>query len=359
DARAAFADVSPVEFTPRRNPDRFRPRFMPTVDGLRHPVMRDLTDADDTNRDLPARIWSDLPDLSRTARLGKPKPLATVLASNQAGEPLLVVQDVGAGRCAAAAWEATWPWALSSDEGLALHRRFWRQLVVWLANRRPRAWILADKPTYERGAVARNSQAIRIRAGVSGLDESTPAEWRPIARLRYVESPRLARATTAPADKAPAARAVWMLELHRSDDEWTAQLPAALPALDWLTAGRFELAVEFHRIRSEAHGAAPKDRVLRAASGFTISDVPRELTPPTSNLPLLRDAVEAAVPTGFYGLLDSLPAALDSLLAANPRRAVSVERRFAPTDSTPGLLLAGLLALLTIEWMVRKRAGLT
>ena len=364
-ARSAMTEVSPVEFARRRNPGRFHPRFMPTIEGLRHPLLREVDPAGAENRTLPGRIWGELPALGPAARFGDNKPLAVTVATDQAGDPLLVAHDVGSGRCAAAAWESTWPWALASDEGLALHRRFWRQMAVWLANRRPRAWIVPDKPAYDRASVASNREAIRIRAGLAGVDLlDSSASWRPTAQLRLTTVSRSANAAPTQdgltATDAVNAGQSWVLNLRRDGDEWTAELPRGLPTLDWLTAGRYQMSVEFHAVGDDANRANVGAEPVSATSGFDITDVDREFVRPTSNLALLQEAAQrTAAIGGRYVSIEALPELLRELLQTDPRKPVEVEQRYAPVRAMPGGLLTVLVALLTLEWMIRKRAGLT
>ncbi|MGD9723269.1 MAG: glutamine amidotransferase [Pirellulales bacterium] len=76
--------------------------------------------------------WSRLPPLEGANRLGAPKPTAQVLAETPAREALLVVQEAG-GRVLAFAGDSTWHWWMEGFD--AQHKRFWRQVVLWLARK--------------------------------------------------------------------------------------------------------------------------------------------------------------------------------------------------------------------------------
>lgn len=90
-----------------------------------------------------AAIWSDMPALTDLYRLGRVKPNATVLLTSRpvdasgkpdakaAPAPLLVTQRYGAGRVAVLATDSTWRWRMRGKE--AEHAKFWRQLLLWTA----------------------------------------------------------------------------------------------------------------------------------------------------------------------------------------------------------------------------------
>lgn len=83
----------------------------------------------------PAGIWAALPPQLGANRFVGPKvaPGVQVLLQNDRDNPLLVVGEYGKGRTAALAFDSTYRWwrAGRSD----VHRRFWRQLVLWLLAR--------------------------------------------------------------------------------------------------------------------------------------------------------------------------------------------------------------------------------
>ncbi|MBI3836330.1 MAG: hypothetical protein HY288_00160 [Planctomycetia bacterium] len=78
------------------------------------------------------RIWDRLPPLEGANKLGQPKPSAQVLAETADAKPLLVVQEAG-GRVMAFAADSTWHWWMEGFD--AQHKRFWRQVILWLARK--------------------------------------------------------------------------------------------------------------------------------------------------------------------------------------------------------------------------------
>lgn len=75
--------------------------------------------------------WDSLPPLDGANRfVGGLKERSQVLAAGRQGEPLLIVGNYG-GRVVAFAGNSTWRWWLSGHQ--ELHKRFWRQTILWLA----------------------------------------------------------------------------------------------------------------------------------------------------------------------------------------------------------------------------------
>jgi uncharacterized membrane protein len=129
------ADILPVELDVRGQIDE-KVQMLPTVAGIDHFLLR-LSDRPKDN----AAAWRELPKLDGMSTLGKPKKAATVLAdaklANGSRVPMLVGQQVGKGRTLAFAGDTTWRWERlgrpERTDGTTLHHRFWKQVVLWLA----------------------------------------------------------------------------------------------------------------------------------------------------------------------------------------------------------------------------------
>ncbi|MGD8452453.1 MAG: hypothetical protein PVJ57_11590 [Phycisphaerae bacterium] len=322
--------------------------FVPTTAGLAHPVLRGAaldTAANPATQPDELAMWRDLPLLGGAALLKDPQPAAEILADDGARHPLLVAQQVGRGRCLAAAWESTWGWALASDEGSRLHRRMWRQLIWWLADRRPRAWVLTDQAGYSLAALSAGQQHVRIRAGVSGLDPDHPAG-------RQLVRPELV--LVAGERRQP-------LRVERHGNQLTAELPAA--AGDFALDAAGEYVLEFRATLTEPGTTGrlprPDDTLLEARTSFAVIERQLELTPPTANLDLLRAAAEQTGDKGgAYVPLHELPELLERLTQADSRREVWTRRHYGTVTDEPEVLLVVLIITLAIEWAVRKRSGL-
>jgi len=325
--------------------------FVPTAAGLRHPLLMPVCAPEDPepNR-LPVTrpaSWGELPELSGAAALGAPKAVATVLAEDQDGHPLLAAQEVGRGRCVVAAWESTWRWALVSDAGLELHRRLWTQLAIWLANRRPSAWVVTDQPTYPAAALQSGQRRVRIRAGLSGLEIAggLPAERVAVVTLQI-----------GPHGAADPNAAVQAISLQREGDVWTAELPQRGDAPP--TVGEYELAFSL-RLEAAGDEDAPAGTTrpaeeFSARTRFVVEAQDLERQPPTANLALLRTVAERTrAYGGRYAGLAELGEVLEELAARDQRTRLALPVRQGWVDADPWGLLAWALVLLGAEWLIR------
>ena len=88
-------------------------------------------------------LWSKLPSLEGANRFHDLAPGAVVLAEAGEDRPLLVAHNYGEGRVMAFAADSTWRWWMHGYE--AAFKRFWRQMVLWLARkdqtREGRVWV--------------------------------------------------------------------------------------------------------------------------------------------------------------------------------------------------------------------------
>jgi uncharacterized membrane protein len=107
-----------------------------TSEGVNHPVMRIGGSPESTRR-----LWSSLPALSASAPVGGPKPGATVLAVTTvpggAVHPVIAVQRYGRGRSMVFAGEASWRWRMLQPSSDRSYEYFWRQAARWLAGPAP------------------------------------------------------------------------------------------------------------------------------------------------------------------------------------------------------------------------------
>jgi hypothetical protein len=371
--QSPLAALSPVAFVRDQFGLPGPLQFVPTRAGLQHAVLRGVAEPGARRLSIIDELarWRSLPQLGSGAILGRPKPLASVLARDAGGRLLLAAQEVGTGRCLAAGFESTWPWALASDEGAALHRRFWTQMVLWLANRRPQAWVLTDHPSYALAALKSGKARVRIRAGLSQSDMSdNDAKFRSAAaRLELVDGEQ---------------RTPVRLEPH--GDEWLAELSG--PQAAELSAGQHQLeftigdttavgtasastnvasqpdaptARQSDAPSAEQPGAstAGQPQALTARTEFTLLETPLEFEPPTANLALLRAAAEATAQAGGeYYSLPALPKLLEKLSQTDRRQEVRQPLRYALIEQHSWAALLTAAAVLGLEWLIRKRAGL-
>jgi uncharacterized membrane protein len=106
----------------------------PTVLGRQNPMIR-LTREEDLDTQ-----WRELPPLDGANRFTGLKSNAQVLLQSAGAgrHPLLVAGQAGTGRTVAFAGDSTWRWQLEG-KGEEL-RRFWRQVVLYLARKEKSGW---------------------------------------------------------------------------------------------------------------------------------------------------------------------------------------------------------------------------
>ncbi|MFI4876749.1 MAG: glutamine amidotransferase [Blastopirellula sp. JB062] len=77
--------------------------------------------------------WRTLPPLRGANHFEGIKPRAQVLIETDSNAPILVAGEYGLGRVLAFAVDGTWRWSLVGKADL--HKRFWRQCILWLAKK--------------------------------------------------------------------------------------------------------------------------------------------------------------------------------------------------------------------------------
>jgi len=120
-------------------------KMTPTTLGQRHFALMLAAD-----RDANAALWAKLPPLDGANLFRRLAPGAVELAEAGRGQPLLVAHQFGDGRVMAFAGDTTWHWAMQGFE--TPHRRFWRQMVLWLARKdestEGNVWVRLDQRNF-------------------------------------------------------------------------------------------------------------------------------------------------------------------------------------------------------------------
>lgn len=130
-----IADILPVElgYSPGRDNRSFDDReFLTALTevGVRHPILRIIPNEYDNEQN-----WTQLPGLEGLNRIGELKSRAIPLIKTQGGDPLLVVEQLSAGKVAAFLSDSSWKWGfMGPGEGniSAYYERFWNRLLLWL-----------------------------------------------------------------------------------------------------------------------------------------------------------------------------------------------------------------------------------
>lgn len=303
-------------------------------DELPGPVRFELTDAGrvhpacrlDPDITANGAAWVRLPPFAGCARLVRPAPSAEVLLKSVDGDPLMVLQHSGKGRVAVLAFDSTWQWSFSDDQGRERQHRFWRQLALWLADRRPNVWASTDRPRYDLARLRPGGESVLLRAGV--IDPETGQEP---AGIRVTASLKVSGDTARP------------LPLVRAKDGFEARL-----APDRVGEHHVEVA------------AYVGDRLVdQVQTAFVVTLVDQELTEPLADLETLRRmAGRTETVGGRYVLLADLPALLDRIRAATSAAEFKRTERLRLVADFPWIWFSVLVGLLVTEWVIRKRIGL-
>ncbi len=278
----------------------------------------------------PTVAWQQLPPLLGGNRLfgRKVAPGVEVLLESPANEPLLVIGEYGRGRTAALAIDSTWRWWRSGrDEA---HRRFWRQLVLWLLAREDTG---GDKIVIDMDARRFSiDDPPEFRASVQSLDESAE----PMELIAEVLS-----------DSDEVTPIVVSTE---SRGEGSPQ-----PSLTAIRARLPKLAAGFYRLR-----VSPKQdtqSLLPEEMPFQVIDESLELAQPMADPVYLRQLAEL---TADHGGAAFAPDEIESLIETikNRRRQAEtpVVERFRLGDGPlSGWILFSLFAAaLSTEWFLRR-----
>ncbi len=307
-----------LEPFPLQREDTYRVR--PTAGAVTHPAVK-LSKGDADN----SEVWAALPEVVGGVGAGRLKPAATVLLEDEAGKPVLVVQPYGRGRVVTLLADTTWRWAVAGDSGRELHRRFWRQLVLWAAGRedvrRDNLWIeLAQSRYFPKEPV---TPAFHL--------ESVGGE--PISDATIVAT------VSAQPDGRPQE-----LRLYRTGDHWEALLNPQEEA---------DYVIQARAYRGDPD-AIEAELVDEASARFLVERTNLELADPLAHVGLLSQMAEM---TGGRLLRpDKLGSLLEEL--AERDQHVELERVSRRDLWNHPLLLLLIVGLLTGDWVLRKRAGL-
>ncbi|MBI5367779.1 MAG: hypothetical protein HZA54_12135 [Planctomycetes bacterium] len=260
-----------------------------------------------------AEAWGNLPALDGGVEFGALKPGGTVLLETAGGRPVLVAQPFGRGRVAAFGADTTWRWVLADAGGAEVHRRFWRQVVLWLARQDQRGernfWLALDRFQFAPGDVV------------------DAAAWLVGSGDRPVAGAQVEAVLDGPGGARPVA-------LREAEGAWRARLAPEEP-------GEYVLSA-----RAQPPNGPPVSDSVR----FVVAGADAELDDPAPDHEALRAIAEI---TGGRFLRPADVRAFLEELAGRDERNVVERRRIRPLwDNLPVLLL--FAALLSAEWVLRR-----
>ncbi len=262
--------------------------------------------------------WEAMPTLEGASRIGRLLPTTKTLAAMADGTPLLVGREYGEGRVLAFAADSTWRWVMQG--AVDQHRRFWRQLVLWLARQddteQDTLWVRLAQRRISPGT------PLPFDTGLTRPDGS-PQEG--VAIEATVIAPD---GQTRP------------IRVGRQGDTFSGVIADCAEPGDW------KLTVRAIR----PGDAVPRERSAR----FTVFRQDLELANPRANPLLMRQLAEAT--NGGVRLPEELPDIFTEIAARPPTFESKEQWSLAPWDTWPMFLL--MAACMSGEWFLRKRWGL-
>jgi len=242
----------------------------------------------------------------------------------------VVAQSFGLGQVLYFAFDGTWRWRYKIGD--ALHHRFWGQVLRWAtADRLPagNAFVKlgTDKPRYEHG------ERVTVRARLRSVEGRPLLDAMVSAEIELVADPR-----GEPLE--PAARERTSLRL-RPSIEGSGFYDGVIGRLE---PGRYQVKLSVPALAREAEGVAYEFEIAEEESV--------ELSELGVDERLLERIAGAGGGRAF------LPEEVGDVAAriATTRREQVIRSELSLWDDWPLLALAA--AIVTIEWLLRKRAGL-
>ncbi len=292
--------------------------------GERHPVMQiDGVNARNSGT-KKSNVWNQLPPLDGANRIERSelKPNAQVLAEADDAQkhPLLIAGQAGEGRVLAFAGDSTWRWQMAGF-GEA-HRRFWRQIILWLAKKdehtEGRVWIKLAGRRVMRGT------NVEFKVGADS------AQGVPVANAQFDV-----------AMQTPEGRNEKVLATKNSGGA-TATFRATTKPGDY-------------RILVKAKDGAID--LGSAEARFVVPNQDLELDRPAAEPTLMAQLADMTKPAGGAAMAaEELPDLLKRLAAKPPELKEEVTAKVTYWDTWPFFL--AFVGLLGGEWYLRKRWGL-
>ncbi len=271
-----------------------------------------------------ADLWNRLPTISGANRFGPPKRIARVLADTPQGDPLLVAMDIGQGRTIAFGGE-TWPWAraavIQGDEQIAAaHRKFWRQVVLWLAHKED------DNQSQVKLALDRRRVALGQRLDLTA--KALDAKGQPLLDVQF-------ETTITPLGE-PGATALKVDMVNQGEE----------------ARGTYFATKQVGEFRASVTAKRGDLELGTTSARFIVFQDDLELTNPAADPSLLRRVAET---TGGQFLPPERLAEYLKTLDTSVFTEYPVQSEHRLVDNWPFLLLFAIA--LSLEWWLRKRHG--
>ncbi|NIA21284.1 MAG: hypothetical protein GWP05_04800 [Anaerolineaceae bacterium] len=323
-AGTPLADLLPVRITSGQGQIAGPLKFQPKPAGLQMRILQ-------LEKNGSAQAWKSLPPLAGANVVGPPKSSAEVLAvGGNNNVPLLVVGQYRKGRVAALTVDTTWQWYLqgSDDPPGKYHRRFWRQLLLYLTGqdteRRGNVWVMTSQQRYSLPNLLSKRRAVVATAGVSD------GQGIPVTDATCT--------LTLSGPGGPGGQSKRDVAVRRRGDNYEAVIAAD-------RVGDYKLELAAFR---------GGKKVGQAATRFVVWEPDLEMEMPQADLEGLAEL--SRISGGKAYRSGELRSVLRSLLARDVTNPVKFEQRRGLWDNFA--MLAVFASLLAAEWVLRKRCGL-
>jgi uncharacterized membrane protein len=289
-------------------------RMQPTSRSLRHFVLT-LAAGEKEN----AAAWAKLPPLEGANRFAGLKPGANVLAEadGKESEPLLISQEYGQGRVLAFGGDSTWRWCMRGFE--SAHKRFWRQVVLWLARKDQMnegdVWVRLDNTRFFPG------NRVEFTCGAQSSQNE------------------------------PLADAEYHVEIVKPDNTRT---PVVMIRSEDHAAGSFRETQLPGDYTIEVTATRAGAMLGRARTRFVVAQQDLELDNASADVDSMKGVAKSSA--GEVIEPERLPRWLAELMKKTDYLDVKQETKKSLWDKWTFFLT--VVALLTVEWYLRKRWGL-
>ncbi|NQU24537.1 MAG: hypothetical protein HQ567_24910 [Candidatus Nealsonbacteria bacterium] len=300
-----------------------RLQMRPTQVGLFHSAL-ELAGSREEN----ASVWSQLPPLDGANKFQNDAFArgAVVLADAGPRVPLLVEHFYGSGRVMAFAADSTWRWWMHGYQ--SAHKRFWRQIVLRLAqkDKSGNVWVRLHPRRYPEGAKVQFTVGARSSAGM------------PLSDARFNARIVLPNGTERP------------LELIRQGTQMIGSFRHTQ------APGDYRIVVDVEHADLPKEEGQPQGEAT-GEGRFMVFEQDLELDKPAADADLLENLAEMTAKAGGKRIA---PEQLSKTIAQLARQTehLKVEEQTKETfwDKWPFFLM--LVLLLSVEWFLRKRWGL-
>ncbi len=321
-----------------------------------HPITK--TNRREANRP-EADPWKSLLPMPGANRfIGvKAAPGVQVLLEDEQAQPMMVVGEYGEGRVATLAFDSTWIWWRGGES--EFHRRFWRQLMLWLLSREEtETGELELTMTRRRFTTSESSTFSAIRTvGESGTQPT--GEWSAIVKLESGER-RVLNLSTATQTSGGQRITEATGEISQS---WQPGIAASTANADAETSSnntesnRWPAGLHRLQVQLDVDGRAK----VSAELPFQIIDDTRELSASSADHAMLeRLALMTEAAGGESFRADQIDELVERISTQRRRAEQAVIEKWRVGDGpTSGWLVFALFAgCLSCEWTLRRRWGL-